>query len=230
MTWFRPLFAGLLVALATPWATEAHTQEDAAPSAFDASAAIAHSQAAIGREVGDYSFVEQDGEAVRLAAFRGKPLVVNLVFTACAESCPVVVQTLYRATEVAQAALGADSFSVLTIGFDTVSDTPERMRAYAHSQGVDLPNWWFLSGDHETVDRLVQDLGFIYFPSPRGFDHLAQTSVIDAEGLVYQQVYGSNFEPPALVEPLKQLAFERQHVEALGHLWVFRSERHLPYC
>ena len=53
-------------------------------------------------------------------------------------------------------------------------------------------------------------MGFIYFASPKGFDHLAQTTVIDAEGRVYRQVYGSDFDPPALVEPLKDLVFERR--------------------
>jgi protein SCO1/2 len=181
-----------------------------APSAFDAEAAIEYSQAAIGRQVGDYSFLDSDRTEVRLAELQGKPIVVNLVYTACSYSCPLIVQTLYSAVEVAQDALGEDSFAVLTIGFDTQEDTPARMRAYARGQGVDLPNWRFLSGDEATVSSLSKDLGFIYYPSPRGFDHLAQTSVIDAEGLVYRQVYGSDFSAPAVVEPLKDLVFGRQ--------------------
>jgi protein SCO1/2 len=111
---------------------------------------------------------------------------------------------------VAQDALGADSFSVLTIGFDTDADTPARMRAYALSQGVDLPNWRFLATDEDTVRRLSEDLGFIYFPSSKGFDHLAQVTVLDDEGRVYRQVYGESFNSPALVEPLKDLVFGRQ--------------------
>jgi protein SCO1/2 len=180
------------------------------PSAFDAEAAIEYSQAAIGRQVGDYRFLDSERNDVRLADLQGKPLVVNLVYTACSYSCPLIVQTLYDAVEVAQDALGADSFAVLTIGFDTQDDTPARMRAFARSQGVDLPNWRFLSGDEATVASLSEDLGFIYFPSPRGFDHLAQTTVIDAEGVVYRHVYGADFTAPAVVEPLKDLVFGRR--------------------
>ncbi|HSR72733.1 MAG TPA: hypothetical protein VLL72_10170, partial [Kiloniellales bacterium] len=36
--------------------------------------------------------------------------------------------------------------------------------------------------------------------------HLAQISVIDSQGHVFQQIYGAEFNPPALVEPLKALA------------------------
>ena len=181
-----------------------------APSAFDPEAAISYSQSAIGREVGDYSFLDRERNPVRLAALRGKPLVVNLVYTACSHTCPIIVQTLHSAVAVAQDALGPDSFSVVTIGFDSADDTPARMRAYARNQGVDLPNWRFLSGDEATIASLSEDLGFIYFPSPRGFDHLAQTTVIDADGLVYRQVYGSDFAAPAVVEPLMDLVFGRQ--------------------
>ncbi len=177
--------------------------------AFDPKAAIAHSQAAIGRTLGDLGFLDTARREVRLADYRGRPLVVNMVFTACAESCPIVVQTLYDAVEVAQDTLGPDRFSVVTIGFDARADTPERMRAFARGQGVDLPNWSFLSGDQASIERLVETLGFIYFASPRGFDHLAQTTVIDAQGRVYRQVYGAQFNAPALVEPLLELVYGR---------------------
>jgi protein SCO1/2 len=201
------LVAGVLAALLGPPGSGFARE---APSAFDPEAAISYSQSAIGRQVGDYSFLDRDRNPVRLTALRGKPLVVNLVYTACSHTCPIIVQTLHGAVEVAQDALGADSFSVVTIGFDARDDTPARMRAYASSQGVDLPNWRFLSGNEATIASLSADLGFIYFPSPKGFDHLAQTTVIDAEGLVYRHVYGSDFNAPALVEPLKDLVFGRQ--------------------
>jgi protein SCO1/2 len=179
----------------------------APPSAFEAEAAIAYSQAAIGRPIGDVTLRDSDGTAVSLSDFAGQPLVVNMVYTACAESCPLVIQTLYDAVEVAEDTLGPKQFSVVTIGFDTQSDTPSRMRAYARDQGVERSDWYFLSGDEATVSVLAETLGFIYFPSPRGFDHLAQTSVIDAEGRVFRQVYGPDFEAPALVEPLLALVY-----------------------
>jgi protein SCO1/2 len=52
-------------------------------------------------------------------------------------------------------------------------------------------------------------VGFIYFPSPRGFDHLTTTTILDADGTVFRHVYGDAFEPPAVVEPLKDLVWNR---------------------
>jgi protein SCO1/2 len=84
------------------------------------------------------------------------------------------------------------------------------MADFARHQNIPLLHWQFLSADAATMQRLIKGLGFIYKPSPKGFDHLIQASVIDAEGRLYRQVYGELFEIPWLVEPLKQLQYGRR--------------------
>jgi protein SCO1/2 len=174
--------------------------------AYDEAAALAKSQAAMGRQVGDYEFLDGEGRRVPLGALRGKPVVISLVYTSCYHICPTVTTNLARVVRIAQEALGKDSFSVLTIGFDTPVDTPDRMREFG-KQARDIANWHFVSASAEIMNRLTDDLGFIYFKSPKGFDHLIQATVLDAEGKVYRQIYGMAPEPPALVEPLKELLY-----------------------
>ena len=200
-----------LAALALCWvfASMPAGRADDAPAAADPEAAVRYSQAAIGRQLGNHALQDADGVAVDLADYRGKPLVVTLVYTSCADVCPMVVQNLSRAVDAAQAALGADSFAIVTVGFDAAHDTPQRMAAFARSQGIDQPNWRFLSADKETIGKLSEELGFGFFASPRGFDHLAQTTVIDRGGRIYRQVYGADFAVPALVEPLKDVVYGR---------------------
>ena len=176
----------------------------------DEAAALRTGQAAIGRELGEHTLWDTDGRRVRLADLRGRPLVLNLVYTSCSGLCPTVVQTLDGAVAAAQEALGADRFAVLTIGFDSRNDTPERMRAFARAQGIDRPGWRFLSGDAKTIEALAGEVGFVVYPAAQGFDHMALTTIVDPEGRVYRQIYGSSFEPPALVEPLKELVFGRR--------------------
>ncbi len=179
-------------------------------SKFDQKSALAISQGAIGQSIGDYTLTTADGRNVRLSDFRGKPLVISLIYTSCYHICPTTTQHLAKVVRTTRSALGPDSFNVLTIGFDTPKDTPPAMRQFAQDQGIDIPHWEFLSADAATMQRLIKDLGFIYQPSPKGFDHLIQASVIDAEGKLYRQVYGELFEIPWLVEPLKQLQFGRR--------------------
>lgn len=208
------LVSTLWVLLAVPLSGVAavHHKHDTAPPGdarrFDEKAALALSQAALGRALSpDYRFTASDGRRVRLSEYRGKPLVVSLIYTSCYHICPATTQHLARIVRVARAALGEDSFRVVSIGFDTVRDTPAAMREFARLQGVAIAGWDFLSADRATIEALSADLGFQYFPSAHGFDHLIQTTVVDADGRVYRQVYGMRFETPLLVEPLKQLVF-----------------------
>lgn len=183
---------------------------DADRAAFREEVALETSQAAVGRAVGDHAFTDSHGRHVRLGAYQGKPLVVSLVYTSCVDFCPTISKALGDAVDAAVSAFGRDAFSVVTVGFDARADTPSRMRAFARSHGLSAPNWSFLSADADTIHRLSDDLGFTFFPSAKGFDHLSQTTLIDPEGRVYRQVYGTDFAPPSLVEPMKELIFKRR--------------------
>jgi len=189
-------------------ATAQPTLSNAEDGALDEKKALAISQAAIGREIGDYSFRDTTGKRLKLSDFRGKPLVISLIYSSCADVCPVITSTLEGVDEIARDALGDDSYNIITIGFDTAADNPVRMRSFAQKYGVPISDHWrFLSGDLLSVTGLSEDLGFQFFESPKGFDHLTQTTILDKNGVVYRQIYGESFETPHFVEPLKNLTF-----------------------
>jgi protein SCO1/2 len=60
------------------------------------------------------------------------------------------------------------------------------------------------------MQGLGTDVGFSYFSSPKGYDHMIQATVLDSEGKVYRQIYGMAPDAPALVEPLKELLYGKQ--------------------
>jgi protein SCO1/2 len=177
---------------------------------YDEAVALELSQAAIGETPGDYTFLDGKGQEITLGALRGRPVVISLIYTSCYHICPTVTSNLAKVVRVARDALGDDSFSVLTIGFDTPNDTPDRMRVFAGQRGIDITDWHFVSAGAETVRGLSGDVGFSYFSSPKGFDHMIQATVLDGEGKVYRQIYGMAPEPPSLVEPLKEILWGKQ--------------------
>lgn len=194
----------LLIALAA-FALNATEALGQTGSTFDQKSALGRSQGVVGKIVGDHAFTDSTGKRVRLSDFRGKPLIVNFVYTGCYEVCPTTTQFLLKAVRSAQQSLGRDSFRVLTIGFNLPFDHPIAMKTFAERQGADLPGWLFLSPDTGSVDALLADFGFSYAQTPKGFDHVLQVTVVDAEGRVYRQLYGESFELPLLVAPLKDL-------------------------
>jgi protein SCO1/2 len=169
--------------------------------------ALRISQAAIGRTVEGVRLTTADGTALSFEELRGRPVLLSLVYTSCYHVCSGLTLRLRETVKVARQALGDDAFTVVTVGFDTPNDTPERMRSYARERGTDQPGWYFASTDAATLERLAGTVGFTWFPSPKGFDHITQTTIIDARGRVVLQVYGEDFAPPLVVEPLKKLVW-----------------------
>jgi protein SCO1/2 len=188
----------------------ANAVSQGASAGYDEKQALARSQAVLGHGVGDYAFLDGNGNSVSLGSLRGKPVVISLIYTSCYHVCPTVTTNLAKVIRIARDALGDNSFTVLTIGFDTAVDTPDRMRVFAAQRNIDLDNWYFVSADADTLRRLSDDVGFSYFSSPKGFDHMIQATLLDGEGRVYRQAYGMAPEPPALVEPLKELLYGKQ--------------------
>ncbi|MDH5410815.1 MAG: SCO family protein [Alphaproteobacteria bacterium] len=172
---------------------------------FDNEAALAVSRAAIGLQLADYNFRDSENKPVKLSDFKGKPVIINMIYTSCSHYCPVITRSLADGVDVAIDALGDDSFTVLTIGFDVRNDKPSRMRAYGRAQGISFPNWHFLAADSETILALSAQTGFIFYPSSQGFDHLAQTTLLDKDNRIVRQIYGTDLTVPQVVEPLKRL-------------------------
>ena len=203
------LLVVVLAVCLVPGSGQAKKANEYTKPAFKEDAAISASRAAIGKRVGDYTFRDRAGKSVALDSFRGMPLIVSFVYTSCPQFCPMISQSILRGAEVGQETFGSNAFNIVTIGFDTRIDNPDRMRLFANAQGLDLKNWHFLSATADSIQGITDDLGFAYAPSPNGFDHLAQTTIVDSDGIVAHQVYGTDFEVPFLIEPLKDQIYGR---------------------
>lgn len=200
MTW-RALALGLCVL-----GTSALAQSDrASPPKLDARDALRASQAAVGRQLADHVLLDRREQPVRLAQYRGKPLLVSFIYTGCFQVCPTTTRSLADAVAKVSDDFGAGSFNVVSIGFNQPFDSPQAMRAFAKTMGVGAPNWEFLSPPAATVQALTDDFGFRYVATPAGFDHVLTVSVVDAQGRVYQQVYGERLSRDQLGEPLRRL-------------------------
>jgi protein SCO1/2 len=113
-----------------------------------------------GTKLGEYTLVDQDGVRFSLSEyFDGKkPLIISYIYTSCPVVCPTITAEFTKVVDGAPDAFG-DRFNVLTIGFDSSNDTPERLREYAgrFSGG---PRFRYASSDEATLERLLNSVGF----------------------------------------------------------------------
>ncbi|NJD33434.1 MAG: SCO family protein [Betaproteobacteria bacterium] len=172
---------------------------------LDSQAAYKRSQDAVGKPVGDHVLLDRQGRPVRLADYKGKPLLVNFIYTACFQVCPTTTKNLQKAVENTVGMLGADRFNIVSIGFNQPFDSPQAMKTFAQQYGIRLPNWEFLSPAAAIVDELTGNFGFSYVATTAGFDHLNQVTLVDANGMIVRQIYGESFTAQDLAEPLKAM-------------------------
>lgn len=195
----------LVLAIGVTWGASAL----AAPR-IDAETALERSEGAIGRMTSEHQLIGADGQPMSLAQFRGKPLVISLIYTSCSSVCPVGTETLKEAVAEARRTLDSDSFQILTLGFDARNDTPRALSAFAGDHSIDRdPYWHVASASPAVLDVLLDELGFTYSYAAGGYEHVAQTTLLDKDGRVYRQVYGDIFPLPVFIEPMKEMVFGR---------------------
>ena len=178
---------------------------DTTLTVLDDKAALERSQGVIGRKVEDFVLLDQQGRQIALSRFKGKPLLVSFIYTACFQVCPTTTRNLQKAVEGTVVTLGPERFNIVSIGFNQPFDSPEAMKSFARQYGIHLPNWEFLSPPLAIVTDLTRNFGFSYIATVAGFDHINQVTIVDSDGAIVRQVYGETFTPEALVEPLKTL-------------------------
>ena len=172
---------------------------------LDSKAAFELSQSVVGTPLGDHVLLDRQGRPKRLADYRGKPLLVNFIYTACFQVCPTTTKNLQKAVENTVTVLGPDRFNVVSIGFNQPFDSPEALKAFAFQNGIHLPNWEFLSPAAAIVPELTRNFGFSYAATSAGFDHMNQVTLVDAQGKIVRQLYGESFNASDLTEPLKAM-------------------------
>ena len=172
---------------------------------LDEKTAFERSQSAIGKPVGDFVLLNRAGQPVELSRYRGKPLLVSFIYTACFQVCPTTTRNLQKAVQETVSVLGADRFNIISIGFNQPFDDPLALKNFAIQYGINLPNCEFLSPSSAIVGDLTHNFGFSYVATTAGFDHLNQVTMVDAEGKIFRQVYGEKFTAKDLAEPLKAM-------------------------
>jgi protein SCO1/2 len=196
------LFAATVLGLGVSFPLPAHAE---GVPRLDETAALRASQAVIGTTPPDFTFLDRRERPVRLADYRGKPLLVSFIYTGCFTVCPTQTRTLHAAVKGLDRMLGPDHFNVLSIGFNQPFDTPQALRAFAAQNRIDYSNWEFVSPHARHVEPLTRAFGFSWVETPAGFDHVVGVTVLDAEGRIYSQVYNDRLTTEALGVLLRQL-------------------------
>jgi protein SCO1/2 len=101
-----------------------------------------------------------EGEQVRFYddLIKDKFVTINMVYTSCKMTCPLVTANLVRVQKLLADRVGRDLF-MYSITIDPKRDTPKVLKKYAKTHGVGK-GWQFLTGKPEDIENLRIKLGF----------------------------------------------------------------------
>src|ERR1700689_3380605 len=130
----------------------------------------------------DTKLVDQNGDAVVLSSLKGKPLLVDFIYTSCPGPC------LMETAKFANVALrlGNDLGSKVTlvsISVDPEHDGPKQLLDYSRHQGADEKGWYFLTGGPGDVDQALAGFKLSRQIEPDGsVGHLVDMMLIGPAG------------------------------------------------
>jgi protein SCO1/2 len=157
----------------------------------------------------EFTLTSQDGAPTALADFRGKVVAVTFIYTACADTCPVLTALM----AYVQDQLGRDfgsKVAFISITVDPERDTPEVLKQYAETFGADLNGWAFLTGAPAMIRDVARRYGVFASKAEGGdVDHTFLTSIVDRRGVLRVQYLGVRFNPDEFRHDLLTLLKER---------------------
>jgi len=144
---------------------------------------------------------DQNGRELRFYSdvLKDKVVMLNVIFTHCKDACPLITRKLREVREAMGSEL-ASQVTFISVSSDPLNDTPAVLKAFAEKQGVDGPNWLFLTGDKANVDLVLGRLGQ-FLPSPE--QHSTQLIAGDVASKRWSKIRPD--APPAAIAQRMQL-------------------------
>jgi protein SCO1 len=123
----------------------------------------------------DFALRDQDGKLVKLADYRGQPLMLTFMYSTCRDTCPVTAYQMRGAMDD----IGHD-IPTLAISVDPKNDTPLNAKRFLNRTGL-TGRMKFLMGTQKQLEPIWKAYGVQ--PQGKGFDHSAYVLVIDRRGV-----------------------------------------------
>lgn len=199
---FLPLLAVVLAAGigALDWETEG----------FRVATSAGARQLDIGRRprpLPDVRLFDQDGRAFSLSAYRGRPVLVDFIYTRCPTLCSVLGDDFQHVLERSGDPAAGSQIDLLSISFDLQNDDREALQLYGERFGAKAPRWRIAApADARGLAMLLQSFGVVVIPDGLGgFIHDGAVYLVDAKGRL-ARILDPDAPPALLAQALRRAA------------------------
>jgi protein SCO1/2 len=152
----------------------------------------------------DTKLVDQNGKQVSLASLKGKPMVVDFIYTSCPGPCMMETAKLANVALRLGSDLGS-KVTIVSISVDPEHDGPKQLLDYSRQQGADEKGWYFLTGTPRDVDRALAGFKISREIGPDGsVGHLVDMMLIGPDGRVVQEYNGEVVKAQNIVDDVRK--------------------------
>ena len=163
-----------------------------------------------GEAVPDETFIDQDGNALKLSELRGSTVLLTFIYTRCPlpDFCPRMDRQFAAVQRGIQAGQVEGAVRLVSVSFDPDYDSPAVLREHARRAGADPRIWTFVTAPRDRVDAFGARLGLDVIRNPKDpvdITHNLRTAVIDPQGRLVT-VFGSDWTPEQALRALAPAA------------------------
>ncbi len=194
------------------------------PAAQAGQDGVAKSEVALGRTVGNYRLVDQDGRYLPFFKLKGKPVLLSFIYADCPDACPLINQSIAKLLKGMPKGVSS-GISVLSVTLDPVDDKPEKLKSYSN-EFREFTIWSFVTTDEATLRMMVSDLGFTYEQKDGEIAHMNRLTLLDPSGKVVRHFYGTEFNRSELEGAITTLIEGR----TLSDRFTFALDKLMLYC
>jgi protein SCO1 len=136
------------------------------------------------RSLPDARLVDQDGNAFGLDVYRGRPVLVDFIYTRCPTICGALGDDFQHVLELMGGAHAGAQIDLLSISFDRQNDDRTALQLYGERYGAKAPRWRIAApADDRSLAVLLQSFGVVVIPDGMGgFIHNSAVYLVDARG------------------------------------------------
>lgn len=151
------------------------------------------------------TLVDQHGHDVTLASLKGRPVLIDFIYTTCPGPCPLMTARMAAVAKLLGTKLGSQ-VTFVSISIDPEHDRPAELEKYARERGADEAGWLFLTGTPAQIDRVLALYHLERMRNPDGtVNHSAASYLLGPDGHQVRQYQPLEVKASAVVADIDRV-------------------------
>ncbi|HLK86618.1 MAG TPA: SCO family protein [Candidatus Binataceae bacterium] len=151
------------------------------------------------------TLVDQHGRNVDLASLKGRPVLIDFIYTSCPGPCPLMTARMVSVAKLVGPKLGKQ-VTFVSITIDPERDHPSQLERYAVARGADHPGWLFLTGTPAQIDRVLALFDLTSDRNPDGtVNHAVASFLLGPDGHQVRQYQPLEVKPATVAADIDRV-------------------------